>query len=422
MIFIGHTRFSVYSPVSGAWKATNGSRFKTQDEYKNYLFSDARLAPRMDILTNFSLPQLSAGAQKHKILHLLSYSEFLPQKYENQLLSAQKNFPFLKLDKQVHGLPPLDVESVARDKLWESEDPLQPFGIYRLDDDDILPVDYFDQNSPYIRPEFVGMQISLGTGVSAIYQSGIFYNSRKTYHPMLSIGYTSVHRFSSDGTMTKFPIAAHNKADRKYPIILDSRKLGYLWTRHPAQDTALGLVETDEANLVSSLKRHMDQHPAVHDMEELRASFPALGNRITNAETPESTRQDLIVADIVLPEEGIRMKPKPVGGTLKFTTSMTCDMSSEARNALISFIFVDKDGLRVHPESLDAHFDGQPITRSGNPRIGWFRYLSSKPGKNRTKTQFSLPDDVFVAAVSVVKWKRQATKVVITSLSLESNP
>ncbi|WP_404290831.1 glycosyltransferase [Glutamicibacter arilaitensis] len=422
MIFIGHTKFSVYAPVSGAWKATNGSRFKTQGDYKKYLFSDSRLNPRIDILVNYSLPQLATAAKGHDITHLISYSEFLPHKYEEKLIESQKQYSFLKLEKQNRGSHPITLESVAKEKLLGSGDPLQPFGIFRLDDDDILPADYFDQNSPYIKQEFVGMQVSLGTGVSAIYKDGRFFNARKTYHPMLNIGYTSIHQFSAAGEMTKLPIAGHNVADRTYPVILDSRKLGYLWTRHPSQDTALGLVESDEATLIATLKRHMDRHPPIHDMDELHEAFPVLRNNITNAESPDSTRQELIVVATDLEGKGLRLKPKPVSGKIKLTTTMNCDMSSEVRNSLISFIFVDAQGLRIDPASLDSHFENQPISRSGNPRIGWFRYLSTKQGKNRTVTQFTLPDGVYVGVATIIKWRRQETKIVVTSVSIESMP
>ena len=408
--------------MSGAWKATNGSRFKTQSDYKNYLFSDTRLDPRINIFINYSLPQLNIAAKGHEVTHLVSYSEFLPSKYEQALLNAQEKYSFLKLEKQKIGTPSITLESLARQQLLQSEDPLQPFGVFRLDDDDILPANYFDQNAPYINQEFVGMQVSHGTGVSAIYKDGQFFNARKTYHPMLNIGYTSIHQFNATGEMTKLPIAGHNIADRTYPVIMDSRKLGYLWTRHPAQDTALGLVETDEITVIKTLKRHMDRHPPVHDMDELYESFPILKNNITNAESPDATRQELITSSIDIEAKGLRIKPKPIGGNIKFTTTMNCDMNAEVRNSLISFVFVNSEGLRIDPLSLDDHFKNQQISRSDNPRIGWFRYLSTKPGKNRTKTEFSLPDDVYIAVVTIIKWRRQETKIVVTSLSLESTP
>ncbi len=422
MIFIGKTKFSVFSPVSGAWKATNGSRFKTRAEYKAYLFSDTRLEPRITIFTKYSLPQLELASKGHDVALLVSYSEFLPEKYENQLISAAAKYPFLILEKQELGKPHISLESIAKDKLQTSNDPLQPFGIFRLDDDDILPADYFEQNTPYIKNEFIGMQISHGIGISAIYKDGTFFNARRTYHPMLNIGYTSVHRFDATGNMSQLPIAGHNIADRSYPIIMDSRKIGYLWTRHAAQDTALGLVEVDENSLISSLKRHMDRHPAINDMEEVYRAFPVLVNQITNASTPESTREEMITKPLELEGPGLRLKPKPVGGSVRITAATTCDMKSEIRNSLISFIFVNHAGLRIDPTSLDEHFKNQPISRSGNSKIGWFRYMSSKPGLNRTVVNFTLPEGVYLAVANIVKWRKHDTKIVVTSLSIESTP
>lgn len=420
MIFVGHTKFSVYTPSSGAWRASNGSRFKTQDEYKKYLFSDTRLKPRIDIMLNFSLPQLALAAKTHNVVHLISYSELLPAKYEQQLIDASIKYPFLRLDKQKLGTRWTTPDQIGKVLLSNSGDPHQPFGIYRLDDDDILPADYFDQNAPYIKEEFVGMQVSLGTGISAIFKDGQFYNARKTYHPMLSIGYTSIHKLEMNGEITKFPVAAHNLADRKYPVILDSKKLGYLWTRHPQQDTALGLVETDEVTLRDTLKRHMDRHPAVQDLQELYASFPILRNHITSAESPNSTREEMLSRPAELDLSGLRLKPKRVGGRIRVTTSMICDMSSETRNSLIKFIFVTQQGRRIDPTTLDEHFQRQPISRSGNVGIGWFRYLSTRPGKNRTVTEFVLPPGVYIGVVTIVKWHKNETKIRVNSVSVES--
>lgn len=302
------------------------------------------------------------------------------------------------------------MEPIAKEKLQASNNPSQPFGIFRLDNDDILPANYFDQNAPYVKKEFVGMQVSHGIGISAIYKNGKFFNARRTYHPMLNIGYTSIHCFDEGGFMSKLPIAGHNVADRTYPVIMDSRKLGYLWTRHPAQDTALGLVENDEASLVGALKRHMDRHPAAHDMEEIYRAFPVLEGEITNASTPESTREEMVNQAIVLDLTGQRLKPEPVGGEIRITTSTTCDMQSEARNSLISFVFVDDAGLRIDPKSLDEHFKDQHISRSGKERIGWFRYMSSKPGLNRTVSSFTLPAGVYLAVVNLLKWRKRDTK------------
>lgn len=420
MFFIGHTKFSVYTHSSGAWRATNGSKFKSQEEYKKYLFSDSRLKPRIDIMLNFSLPQLALAATNHEVIHLISYSELLPEKYEKQLTYAASKYPFLRLDKQKIGSGWRTAEQIAKDFLIASDNPDQSFGIYRLDDDDILPADYFEQLAPYIKDEFVGMQVSLGTGISAIFKDGKFYNARKTYHPMLSIGYTSIHKMDANGEISKLPVAAHNLADRKYPVILDSRKLGYLWTRHTQQDTALGLIDTDEDSLRETLKRHMDRHPAVNDFQELYSSFPILKTRITSAESSNSTYEEMILTPTDLDRSGIRMKPNRIGGRIKITTSMICDLNSVPRNALIKFIFVDKEGRRVEPKFLDQFLKDQPISRSGNPQIGWFRYLSTRPGKNRTLTEFVLPPEIFIGVLSISKWARNETKIMIGSVSVES--
>lgn len=420
MYFVGHTKFSVYSPQSGAWKASNGSRFKTERDYRNYLFSDERLSNRIDIFINYSLPQLALASQGHHVAHLISYSELLPTKYEEMLQRAAEQYSFIVLERQQSGVPHIVLEDLCRQTLKGSSDPQQPFGIFRLDDDDLLPADYFEQNVPYIRSEFVGMQISLGEGISAIYQDGQFFNARKVYHPMLSIGYMSVHRFDADGIMSKIPAVPHSKSDRHYPVIMDSRRIGFFWTRHTEQDTVLGLVESDAQSRVESLKRHMNTHPAAHDIEEVLEAFPTLRDKITSASDPMAKHVELIPSPADLSSAGLHLKVEKASGEVSVSSTLYCDMSSIPRSALISFIFVDSNGLRIDPESLDDALEGQSIRRSGSARVGWFRYVGTKPGLNRSKLSITLPHGVFVGAVRVLRWGSSKSKIAVRSVSVES--
>ncbi|RAX50852.1 hypothetical protein DQ353_00165 [Arthrobacter sp. AQ5-05] len=423
MLFIGHTRFSVYQPQSGAWKATNGTRFKSEQDYRNYLFSDERLASRADIFFGLSLPQLAEAAKNHAVIHLISYSHHLPTKYETRLIEAADKHDFLVLDKMFPSSAAATTESVAREALFSkfSADPYQPFGVYRLDDDDLLPADYFDRHEKYIKEPFVGMQVSLGTGITAIYSEGKFVNARRCYHPMLAIGFMSIQRFTPDGLVRPERNIAHNLSDRHFPVIMDSSGLGYVWTRQVEQDTSLGLASTNREGILTSIRNHINANPPIDGSDQFEKYFPILKGKLTAAEDARSTHEQLIERRVEMKSTVENFTCQPVSGDLSITVKMVCDMSAVEKNSLLSFSLVDASGKPVPVERVAAHMAEQGVTLSGNPTIGWFRYLNTRPGQNRTKAEFSLPQGVFLSAVTVRKWKKTDTSITLHSLTVESS-
>lgn len=422
MLFVGHTRFSVFQPRSGAWKATNGTRFKTEEEYRSYLFSDERLANRADIFLNFSLPQVAKAAEGRNVVHLVSYSHYLPEKYELRLIEAAKKYSFVVLDKVSPSGEQLTTEDIARDELFSkfSSDPYQPFGVYRLDDDDLLPIDYFERHEKYVKEPFVGMQVSLGTGITAIYADGKFVNARRCYHPMLAIGFMSIQRFAEAGLVRPKTNVSHNMSDRYFPVVLDSSGLGFLWTRQVEQDTSLGLASSDREGILTSIRNHINVHPPIDQSDNFEKYFPLLGGKLTAAKVAQSTHEQLIESNVKMQNNRIEMKCRPVSGAISISIKMVCDMTAAVKNALMSFTFTDRTGALVPQEQLDAHMALQRVTLSGNPNIGWFRYLNTRPGQNMTNAEFTLPDGVFLSAITVRKWKKQDTTLTLRSLTVES--
>lgn len=423
MLFIGHTRFSVYQPRSGAWKATNGTRFKTEDEYRAHLFSDERLASRADIFFNFSLPQLAEAAKGHGVRHLISYSHHLPLKYEQRLIKAAEEYSFLILDKISPSSAPKSTESVARDALFSklSADPYQPFGVYRLDDDDLLPIDYFDRHEKYIKEPFVGMQISLGTGITAIYSDGMFVNARRCYHPMLAIGFMSVQRFTPNGLVRPETNISHNQSDRHFPVIMDSSGLGFVWTRQVEQDTSLGLASDDREGIMVSIRNHINANPPIDQSDHFESYFPVLEGKLTAAETAQSTHEQLVKSKTEMVGNTSQFECRPTSGSLSVSVKMVCDMSAAPKNALMSFHLTDVSGNPVQPEHVADHMAEQKVTLSGNPTIGWFRYLNTRPGQNATTADFILPEGVFLSGVTVRKWKKLDTAITLHSLTVASS-
>lgn len=279
-VFIGHTRFSVYSPNSGAWVASNGSKM-TDREYLEHLYSDERMEPRADIFFNYTLPMLSHAAQgKHAFRHLVTYSGLMPEKYKRQLQEAAREYKFLLLDElPASGLGGQNVHKAARSILIQEKLPrTTPFGSLRLDDDDILSADYFDQMAQYITEAHVGYVVTLARGITALYEGGQFYFARDAVFPLHSKGHLSICRYDEAGVLHTPVGTAHNRSDRVNPVILDSRKFSHIWVRSVSQDTALHQVEQGRDGQLARIYRDMENYPAVNELWE--DSFPHVAGRL----------------------------------------------------------------------------------------------------------------------------------------------
>lgn len=280
-VFIGHTRFSVFMPNSGAWVASNGSKM-TEREYLEHLYSDERMEPRADIFFNYTLPMLATAAARGNFAfrHIVTYSGRMPQKYVRRIHDAARQYKFLLLDElPASGLGGLNVHKAARSILINEGLPrTTPFGSLRLDDDDILSADYFEQMAQYINEAHVGYVVTLARGITALYEDGEFYFARDAVFPLHSKGHLSICQYDDKGNLTTPVGAAHNRSDRVNPVILDSRKFSHLWVRSVSQDTALHQVEQGREGQLKRIYQDMETYPALNEMWE--DAFPQVAGHM----------------------------------------------------------------------------------------------------------------------------------------------
>lgn len=269
-MIVGHTRFSLYAPASGAWVASRNSTFASADEYQRYLFSDDRLEPRADIFLNFTVPMLERASHGHDFIHVVSYSDCLPKVYKDRLRVAADSSAILLLDEVAEGSRPQNVARTARKWMTAHDmDETSPFGVMRLDDDDILSIDYFDQMAPYITSSHVGYVVSLARGITAFYDDGRYYYARESVYPLHSKGHLSVCAWDAKTNLHSPVKSAHTHSDQHNPVILDSRRISYLWTRAAIQDGSLlgtGSVER--------IYREMSVYPEA--AQDFARTFPIL--------------------------------------------------------------------------------------------------------------------------------------------------
>ena len=409
MLFIGNTRFSLFNPRSSSWKATNG-RFTTPEAYEAYLYSDSRMGVRCKIFIEHSLPQLEEASRGHDIFHVVSYSANLPRKYQDQLEAAAQRYPFLGLDRHEDGRIPTDLDGIAQAYFAERPFDIPVYGTYRLDDDDLLSADFFDQMAQHMRPDNIGMQVSLAAGFTALYEDGVYSNVRETHWPMLAIGLLQICGLDDTGLPVKPIHAPHHLSDRSNPVILDSRKPSYLWVRHVDQDTAMDFTkELARANVLTQMAKYKEPGIDVN----IREVFPRLSDSFK------------IVAQTALVE-----KATPVAGVLTFPFDGALSefkISVDAEfgdgvvdgNALFSLDLTTSDGYPL-TDSQRAALASFKVATSANESVGHYRYLDTKKGRAKATYDFALPNDVVCHGVRLRHWKKPETPITLHAMAVQT--
>jgi hypothetical protein len=417
MIFVGHTRFSLFQPGSGAWQVSKGSRFESATEYRDHLYSDERMQVRARIFFQMALPQLARSAQGFDVRHIVSYSDTLPARYQQMLEDAAREYPFLVLDRCAARRSPLRPVDLVRKTVRRGES--VTFATYRLDDDDVLPTDYFAQVAPYVTDTNAGMMVSLGAGATALYIDGDLYNIRRCYQPMIAIGLLNVCHISAAGEITEPKVIAHSRSDRANPVILDSRDIGFLWIRHVDQDTSVKIRPSREKTL-ERVREQMSIHAPVADLDELGESFAALGGMLHVEPSPGMYTQRLVGESTSITRDGLSCPFDPASGKFRLTARISGDAQVEPRSVLASLELTGPGGEPLDPETWTPRFRAIGISRSGNPAVGYYRYLNSRAGTWDTTFEAELPEGIVLRGVRLVKWRKGDYSVTADFLDVES--
>lgn len=271
MFFVGVTRFSLFYPHAPGWNLTGA--IEDPLDYQRALFAPQRLDPRVQIFTQMSLPQLEVAAEGLDYIHIVQISPQLPQPAKEVLRKAQERYAFLRLSEQPSAKlhrEELDNEIRRYAKKVDSADGV--FARFRLDDDDLLGVDYFQNLSTYVRPAFIGMNVSFGKGYQAVFHGGVVFNARALYHPRNSMGMAQICRVRSSGRIEWKEYSNHARSDLDVPTILDSRWPAVLSLKHNGQDT---FANQDVEGGYGKATRLLAAEEVV-DYLDLLGQFPAL--------------------------------------------------------------------------------------------------------------------------------------------------
>ncbi len=381
MSFFGVTRFSLYHPGSAAWHVSK----KSESEYLKELYSDERMLSRVDIFLGRSLPIYQRMANRYRYRHILLYSEFLPVKWMRALEEAAQKYPALYLHKTG---PDLNYKAAMLDFLKDSKSGTVAW--FRVDDDDLLSENYLDRLSKYMRKEYEGMAVSFGSGLTALYSNGVFSNFRKLRQPLVSAGMAFIGHYNSDAKSLQFPAGGdHTTVDLRTPVILDSRQVSYIWTRHVSQDTGV-----NRSDSLRALAESLAKLPVAKECVRYESDFPTVARDFQEHDAIGQVLFDSGVGGVGFVSDGISLMPGLGSGSYAFECSVLGGESvANERGALISFVIDGVDADKVIG-----------LSRSPDPAIGWYRYLKTDAMDVSTKFDFSIPAGCQIKNVVIRPW------------------
>lgn len=397
-MFVGHTRFSLFVPDSASWRASNEQTGFSEDEYRDYLYDDARLSLRTDIFLNHTVPTLAKAADGFDVKHVVSFSESLPQKFRAQLQEAADKFEVLRLDE----LPDGDSGWTAVRRYVQEIGFKGTFGRYRLDDDDVLSAHYFRATAPYIKPEFEGMLVSMPLGIEAVYADGQFFHLREAHTPMNSMGLISICSVQGDGTVVEPQSGPHDKSDRYVPVILDASQVGYLRAIHAGQDNAM---RHEPGVVMGRLMENMAAFPPFTDVAALEAAFPTVFKQM------QSTSTSLNINDTV--GGGQHYILQPASGDVSF--AIYGESECELDNELLVSLWIEDSRGRCVPSYKTV----EGFAASNNPSIGHFAYVPTEEGTFRTLVSLHLEHGHILRGFRILAQSERAEGVRVAKIVMQ---
>lgn len=392
MYFIGQTRFSLYTPKSNAWNISNF----TEEEYINHLFSDERMSVRMKIFSEASIPLMDNMKKNYNFHHIVSYSSILPQKWKDELIALQKKYPFLYLhEADTASENPL--HSILKGKQEGS------VAFFRLDDDDLLAVDYLDYLAKYNYPAYKNMAVSFGKGIAAFYKQNTYIDFRDVVQKYPSMGQAYIGHWSGK-SLELPPIYSHHDLEQNIPVIVDSRKIMYLQTYHEQQDSHYRFSNT-ATPLSSSVEAELAKYQKNKNSKILKDSFPVLDMNIN---------EYINNMECYFSKSNLDINQK--------TTSIPIDNNNEKILFELEYDVALPKTL-VSPKAMlfAFKFDRDAVVNSGltfSPYndIGWFKYISGANGVANGILSFILDNPAQLTELKVVLWDDRFESAFVKSI------
>lgn len=406
-MFFGVTRFSLFMPNSTAWYLSKDVLDdKKIEEYKQRLFSSERLEERIEIFFGITIPSLAKMAVGRHYCHILQISDEMPLEYKQKIVQISSDYDFITIQEvNRHGNSLLSLQDIILNKLGDQE---KYFGLFNLDDDDLLAMDFFQKSASYINEYYKGHVISYGTGITGLLRkNGVVQDPRLCYQPKINIGLLKIC-WVEDGKIHIPRVGNHKFADKFSPVILDSREVMYFWTRHLNQDSSRSF--NDRQQQLNVILTDLEKFNPIDIDQQLREKFPLLDLKTSDELTVKSKH----VINEWLTDKNVLIELGGISGKISIEFEIVVKnldgVVDVDRIALASFVF------KGNPEVVPG------LSRSQNPDIGLFKYLSMKTKANNSMASISLflPPELPLQAIRLQKWKiKSDIRIISIGLNIE---
>ncbi|WP_275094011.1 glycosyltransferase [Brevibacterium aurantiacum] len=231
MKFCGVTRFGVVTENSlGSFRATRGLELQAA---KELMFDSDKLEIRTRSFEDFCAPTYkllsNMSAESYGSI-LISYD--LPAPFKSRILAAVEDIPGL----EVIELGDEDsVADISRRYVADVTNGTRVFS-YRYDDDDALPVGYFETVGRLSLGEPEGTVISLNSGYSLSRLAENSYTMPIRRYPMNAFGLGVIT--SGREYRTIFDLGAHTRIRGR--VVHGTEGIGWLATMHQLNDSRVG--------------------------------------------------------------------------------------------------------------------------------------------------------------------------------------
>lgn len=413
-LFLGHTRFSI-DAFGSAWFNATRTRpsglnlFSSRQEYLDWLYDADRLERRTQILLEWSLPQLelaasAAQAQGHTVHHVISYSPSLPETYRKRLQEAEGQYEFLTLSETegvVDGfVPPGHLVHRFLDEYQQTL-----FAAYRLDDDDVLAADFFEQLNPYVTEAHVGFRVSLGLGFSGLWRNGHVYAARETYYPKISMGMASICSRTSGGELQvpeRYVDASqdnHDLADRGAPVITDARNPAFFRILHATQSGVLHRIKALSRHWYTDAMSRI-QHAPEADLELVAHKFPVMAEKVRATHGEPSEIRALLTEPLGLGDQRV-----PFSVDLRGPFIVEVDFATEqealSQDVALKWNVEGPEGFDVHSKECVDHFTGAGVRH--HRKYGYSTWLPAH--RQHGTTRYALVDvhpETWISSMTVL--------------------
>lgn len=229
-------RYSVLAKSKNSWVIGRG---KSEEEYKEELFSDARLEMHESLFRSVTLPSIEAADKPVDIKVLIFTSTSLPEYYLRRLetLASYSWAKVIPLNSSGSAAQMMNEALLAQ---IQSDSTPKVFSTVRLDDDDALAKSYFSKLAKYTDERFAGCAVTFPRGIRANYSQDVYTSFEKISYPKCAQGLAYVTKYRGGEHFPKplsiFSLGNHTKIDEKFPVILDASFVSHIRTIHSESD------------------------------------------------------------------------------------------------------------------------------------------------------------------------------------------